>query len=113
MASHLLDEVEKVCTHVAILKKGELLQEGPVATILKDEPTYELQAANLDLLHQALKQHPKISSVTIENDLVLSSFSEKISASSINQYCFENNILLSHLKENNFSLENTFLDLIK
>ncbi|MBS1573854.1 MAG: ATP-binding cassette domain-containing protein, partial [Bacteroidetes bacterium] len=28
MASHLLDEVEKVCTHVAILKTGELLTTG-------------------------------------------------------------------------------------
>ena len=28
MASHLLDEVEKVCTHAAILRTGELLTTG-------------------------------------------------------------------------------------
>jgi ABC-2 type transport system ATP-binding protein len=28
MASHLLDEVEKVCTHVAILKRGTLITAG-------------------------------------------------------------------------------------
>lgn len=113
MASHLLDEVEKVCTHVAIMKKGVLLSEGPVNTILKDEPTFELQADNLEILKSTLEQHPNISSVIIENNLLISSFNGKISAAAINQFCYENNCTLSHLKENNFSLEKTFLDLIK
>lgn len=113
MASHLLDEVEKVCTHVAIMKKGVLLSEGPVNTILKDEPTFELQANDLEALKLKLEQHPNISSVTIENNLLIASFTEKISATNINQYCFENGTTLSHLKENNFSLEKTFLELIK
>ena len=113
MASHLLDEVEKVCTHVAILKKGVLLSEGSVHTILKDEPTYEVRAENNESLKQALEQHPLIKNVTSESGLLIASFSETISASVINQYCFEQGVALSHLKENNHSLEKTFLELIK
>jgi len=113
MASHLLDEVEKVCTHVAILKKGELISEGPVSTILKDEPTYELKAENMEALHTALQSHPNISTVVKEDQHWIASFTEKVSAAAINQYCFTNNIAISHLKENNLSLEKTFLELIK
>ena len=113
MASHLLDEVEKVCTHVAILKKGQLLTEGPVNAILKDEPTYELSSENLEILKTNLDQHPAISSVIQENDLLIASFVGKISAAELNKYCFDNGVAISHLKENNLSLEKTFLELIK
>ncbi len=113
MASHLLDEVEKVCTHVAILKKGELLSEGSVTTILKDEPTFELKAENINTLKSNLENHPQINTVGEDNGMLIASFSKKISAAAINQFCFEKGITLSHLKENNLSLEKTFLELIK
>ena len=113
MASHLLDEVEKVCTHVAILKKGVLLSEGSVHTTLKDEPTYEVRSKDMDALKRALEFHQNIKSVVSEDGLLIASFNERISAASINQYCFEQDAILSHLKENNHSLEKTFLELIK
>ena len=50
MASHLLDEVEKVCTHVAILKKGTLLTAGPVDEVLAQEDIVEIAASNNDAL---------------------------------------------------------------
>ncbi len=113
MASHLLDEVEKVCTHVAILKKGVLLSEGSVHTILKDEPTYEVRSEDNEVLKRVLEEHPNIKSVATENDLLIVSFNDPISSSALNQYCFDKHAILSHLKENNHSLEKTFLELIK
>src|SRR6478735_8213315 len=56
MASHLLDEVEKVCTHVAILRTGELLITGRVDEILVDDDVVELSASDLDALSAVLKQ---------------------------------------------------------
>ncbi|MDE3125375.1 MAG: ABC transporter ATP-binding protein, partial [Bacteroidota bacterium] len=50
MASHLLDEVEKVCTHFCILKHGSLLVNGPVKEILSNEDVIILKANNLALL---------------------------------------------------------------
>ena len=41
MASHILDEVEKVCSHVAIIKNGDLLATGEVGSILSKEITVE------------------------------------------------------------------------
>ena len=46
MASHLLDEVEKVCTHVAIMKRGKLLAAGPVNEVLANEDIVELASLN-------------------------------------------------------------------
>lgn len=113
MASHLLDEVEKVCTHVAILKKGELLSEGPVNTILKDDPTYELKAENMDSLKSILEQHPHIEKIEEVDHYIIATFTEIMNPATLNQYCFEKGNILSHLNENNRSLEKTFLQLTK
>ncbi len=113
MASHLLDEVEKVCTHVAIMKKGVLLREGSVHTILKDEPTYELKADNMAALKDCLNTRSTLNSIIEEDGLLIVSFTEKVTATAINKFCFEHNVILTHLKENNYSLEKTFLELIK
>src|SRR5215211_2335824 len=56
MASHLLDEVEKVCTHAAILKTGQLLTTGPVDEILMDEDVIEVSASDLNALENALTE---------------------------------------------------------
>lgn len=113
MASHLLDEVEKVCTHVAILKKGELLSAGPVQSILTDEPVYELAAFDKLYLQSIMEQHPAFKSATMQDNTCTVSFHHPISAAEINQYCFEHHVVLSHLKENKQNLEKTFLELIK
>jgi ABC-type multidrug transport system ATPase subunit len=113
MASHLLDEVEKVCTHVAIMKKGVLLSEGSVHTILKDEPTYELKADDMLALKECLKTRSTLNEMIEADGLIITSFTEKVSATAINKFCFEQGVILTHLKENNHSLEKTFLELIK
>ena len=33
LSSHLLDEIEQVCTHAAVMAKGRLLTQGPVAEL--------------------------------------------------------------------------------
>lgn len=113
MASHLLDEVEKVCTHVAIMKKGVLLREGAVNTILADEPTFELMADNMLALKECLETRSTLKNIIEEGGLYIVSFTEKVTPTAINKFCFENNVILTHLKVNHHSLEKTFLELIK
>jgi len=113
MASHLLDEVEKVCTHVAILKKGNLLSAGPVSSILNESPVYILKSDNLNALETTLHSHPNLKSIQRIDDKLSASFTTVITAAAINKYCFENNILLEHLHEDKQKLEQTFLELIK
>ncbi len=63
IASHLLDEVEKVCTHVAILKRGDLLLHGPVDEVLRSEDQVEVRAMDMAALENALKTMPGITKI--------------------------------------------------
>lgn len=112
MASHLLDEVEKVCTHVAILKKGQLITTGRVDEILANEDIVELGAANLQQLQQVLQQLNGYSSIR-QHDNVLQLFYPVGTANleQINQHCFNQNVVLNHLQLKKKSLESKFFEL--
>jgi ABC-2 type transport system ATP-binding protein len=112
MASHLLDEVEKVCTHVAIIKTGNLLTAGPVAEVLVTDEIVELSAADLSALETVLQQMGGFTSIKKQhNSLQLFYSNGNANTAAINQYCFENNIALHHLQLKKKSLETKFLEL--
>ncbi len=111
IASHLLDEVEKVCTHVAILKTGTLLTTGEVNEILQDEDVVELRAADLERLKNILAH---LGSLQINSETnTLSLFITKGTArlDEINRLCFDNGIVLNHLLLKKKRLETRFFEL--
>lgn len=112
MASHLLDEVEKVCTHVAILKTGNLLTTGSVDEVMMDDDVVELSASDLAGLASALQQFG--SNITIDDaartvTLVLPKGTSR--AEDINQFCFSKGIVLNHLILKKKRLEARFFEL--
>ncbi len=112
MASHLLDEVEKVCTHVAILKRGQLIASGNVNEILANEDIVELSAADLSQLEKVLRQLNDFSELkTDDHSLQLFYPIGKANLESINRYCFNNGIVLSQLQLKKKSLESKFFEL--
>jgi ABC-type multidrug transport system ATPase subunit len=112
MASHLLDEVEKVCTHVAILKKGELLAAGDVNEVLVNEDIVEVSAANLSQLENVLKAMNGYSSIKhTGNRLQVFYPIGTAQLETINQHCFNNGVVLNHLKLEKKSLEAKFFEL--
>ncbi|MGN6618737.1 MAG: ABC transporter ATP-binding protein [Ilyomonas sp.] len=112
MASHLLDEVEKVCTHVAILKQGTLITSGAVDEVLVNEDIVEVSAADLPKLESVLQTLNGYTSLKkAKNYLQLSYTNGTANLEAINQYCFNNNIVLNHLQLKKKSLETKFLEL--
>src|SRR6476661_3349315 len=112
MASHLLDEVEKVCTHVAILKSGTLLTTGDVDDVLMDEDLVELKAPDLQALASALKQFGTDIIVNNEQGTVLLKLPKgNAHPEEINKYCFSQGIVLSHLMLKKKRLEARFFEL--
>jgi ABC-type multidrug transport system ATPase subunit len=111
MASHLLDEVEKVCTHVAILKKGELLLNGAVNEALHNEGIIEVASDDINRLQQLLTGMQGIKGIRQANNLLQLSCEASITPAQVNQYCISNNITLSHLVLKNKSLETKFIEL--
>jgi len=112
MASHLLDEVEKVCTDVAILKRGELIVSGKVNEILSNEDMVEVAAKDHAKLLQALNAMAEKTRIIDENNVVKVFFPVgKADLSAVNSYCFNNGVVLNHLSLKKQSLEARFFEL--
>jgi ABC-type multidrug transport system ATPase subunit len=108
MASHLLDEVEKVCNYVAILKKGILLTAGKVDEVLVNEEIVEVGCADLSKLMNVLSAyHPKQK----DNLLQLYFKTGTAKLDDINKHCFDSGITLNHLHLKKKSLEAKFLEI--
>jgi ABC-2 type transport system ATP-binding protein len=112
MASHLLDEVEKVCTHAAILKTGQLIATGLVDEILMDEDVVEVSAANLPQLAELLHKLSGTLLLDEKAGTVQVMFPKgTANMESINRYCFDNGIVLSQLMLKKKRLEARFFEL--
>lgn len=112
LASHLLDEVEKVCSHVVVIRNGIKLYSGAVDGITATNGYFELNTESTsDTLIDLLQKHPAISDVKEEDGKFIATLESELSASDINAYLFKNGITLSHLVKRMPSLEQQFLTL--
>jgi len=112
MASHLLDEVEKVCTDVAILKRGELIVSGKVNEILSKEDMVEVAANDHQKLLDVLGGLNEKSRIVDEDSVVNVFFPVgKADLAAVNSFCFNNGVTLNHLILKKQSLEARFFEL--
>ncbi len=112
IASHLLDEVEKVCTHVAILKKGVLLADGPVSDVLMDEDVVEMNASNIEQLLAYLKAEGIQTETDNESGVLRARFPKgEARLEALNRNCMQNGIVLTHLLLRRKKLETRFFEL--
>ncbi|MBS1590748.1 MAG: ATP-binding cassette domain-containing protein [Bacteroidetes bacterium] len=112
MASHLLDEVEKVCTHVAILKKGNLLVNGNVNEVLANEDIVEVNASDKQTLIQILNNMSGYTKLVEEKNAIQLFYPQGTAQlDTINEYCFNNGVTLNMLTQKKKSLEAKFFEL--
>ncbi len=113
LASHLLDEVEKVCSHVVILRKGEKLYSGPVDEMLSSHGFFELRTSDMEKLSNTLDKHASFGKITRDNGTLTAYLKEEMNAEELNKLLFDKGIVLSHLVKRKESLEEQFLTLTK
>ena len=112
LASHLLDEVEKVCSHVVVIRNGIKLYEGKMDEITSSYGFFDLKVEeNQEELIKLLSSFDGITSVKKEGTIVIASLNKNITSTQINGYLFKNGIVLSHLVKRKPSLEQQFLTL--
>lgn len=111
LASHLLDEVEKVCSHVLVLRKGEILYSGKVEGMSSSNSFYELQAESNTSIIDALQNNPSIEKLVEEDGKVLVYPKGDLSSGELNKLLFSKGICLTHLAKRKNSLEEQFLEL--
>lgn len=113
IASHILDEVEKVCSHVAILKSGELIANGRVGELLSSDETVFIQSEKMDELTEILNDSELTSKVyMVENDLAVV-LNTNFKSADLSKFCFEKGFPLSKIVVKKQSLEDQFLELVK
>ena len=112
LASHLLDEVEKVCSHVVVIRKGVKLYSGRVDELTASNGLLELKIDEKENeLIKLLENHDAIGKITKDHDTLIATLIRGISSTEINKYLFDNGFVLSHLVKRKPSLEQQFLDL--
>ena len=113
LASHLLDEVAKVCSHVVVLQKGVMLYQGSVHNMIENNSFFELKSNNNQQLKLVLQNHPSVEKIIDEEEKVLVFLKQDIAAHDLNTFLFEQKIVLEHLVKRKNSLEEQFLELTK
>ncbi|KUY31499.1 ABC transporter ATP-binding protein [Elizabethkingia ursingii] len=113
IASHLLDEIEKICSHVIVLKEGNAIYSGSVDGMTNSKGYFELKADNNDLLLKVLEELNLFSNLKQNGEVIIANIQEDLSASELNRKITEKGIYLSHLAKKKQSLEAQFLELVK
>lgn len=111
LASHLLDEVEKVCSHVVVMRQGKVLYNGSVQGMLSNEGFLELIAVNNDELNQYVTLHPAVDRTEFTEGKLMVYLKHPIEAWEMNKYLSEKGIYVNHLLKRTHSLEEEFLKL--
>lgn len=111
LASHLLDEVEKVCDQVVVIRNGIKLYAGRVDELTSSFGLIEMASVNNQKIVEILNNYEGIASLKIEGDLVLATLDKAVSTAEMNTFLAKNKIVLSHLVKRKQSLEQQFLNL--
>jgi len=112
LASHLLDEVQKICSHVAVLESGKKLFAGRVDEVLNESIMVEVSSEEIEGLKMAIEHYDKKVSYKQEGKILIVKLKEDTSCSELNQYLFSKGITLSHLAQRKKTLEKYFLELL-
>lgn len=111
LASHLLDEVQKVCSHFAVLKRGTLMHCGPVDEVGKGEEVVEVQAYHDDL-SILLKEFVGSASIKKENGVFQVMMKDGFHSQDMNRFLLEKGIVVSQLSTKKKTLEKQFLEIL-
>ena len=113
LASHILDEVEKVCSHVGVLKSGRLIASGNVHELLREDDTIIVSSDRNRELHELLVRAGFVKTIESgDNDLILTLAGNR-STGDLNEFAFKNGFILSKLEIRKQSLESQFLELVR
>lgn len=112
LASHLLDEVQKVCTHVTVLKSGRKIFSDPVSNLLLGTERLEIGSDNISLLKKILLEYPAIKSLDEEGGKVLAELSEGYTSGEVSAFLIKNGVNITHFSKRVGSLEAEFLTML-
>jgi len=113
MASHLLDEVQKVCSHFCVLKHGRKLHEGAVSETMGEINQIEVAANDMNKLESVIQNFPGKTAYQENGSSLIVTITEDVNATDLNNYCIAQGITLKRLFTHRNSLEQEFLKILR
>jgi ABC-2 type transport system ATP-binding protein len=113
LSSHLLDEVEKTCDHVAIVDQGKVVVQGAVADIAASgDPTVLVGIDDAATARRVLAGDPRVVKVDEEGaELLRITLSDGLGPAEINRALVAAGVAVSRLEPARATLEEKFLEL--
>lgn len=112
-ASHMLDEVQKVCSHFAVLNYGKKIYDGTVEDTMNQNQKIELASDNMDALRSVINEFRSLKSLEETGDMYTVRLEDGIGSGELNRFLIEKGIVLTHLTQKKSSLEQKFLNILK
>jgi ABC-2 type transport system ATP-binding protein len=110
VSSHLLDEVEQMCTRIGVIKTGKLIAEGTMAELRHGPSTLEVRAQPQDRARELIEKVVGPDALQ-EVDGMFRVRAEPEVAAGLNRSLVEGGVDVSHLAVAQRSLEDVFLEL--
>lgn len=112
LASHLLDEVQKVCTHFCVLNKGSLIYSGEVEALSKQKNRFLLMSSSFELLREALKKSELILNWKEEDDMISIDLKESQNIENVIKELSIQEVYVNHVSQQLFNLEKKFIEIL-
>jgi ABC-2 type transport system ATP-binding protein len=112
LSSHLLHEVEQVCTRIAVVNKGRVIESGKVSDLLRQSESYDVHAHPADAASEAIARI-EWASVEATLDGMLNVTLTGGSAAELNKALVEQGVAVSALIPRKPSLEELYLRLMQ
>ncbi|NNF01135.1 MAG: ATP-binding cassette domain-containing protein [Bacteroidia bacterium] len=113
IASHLLDEVEKVCSDVTILKEGQNIYTGKVSGLGSSKNVFEISSEDMSLLETVVRQIQQVRSSKRDGEYLILECEQSYTTGNLNKDLGAQNIYLTHLEVRRDTLERNFMELLK
>ena len=112
LASHLLDEVQKVCSHFAVLREGKKIFTGSVQEALEEKNKVEVASSDLEALKISLRQYAAIKDIDQENGRLIGHSDDPIATEDLNRFLIDRGHVVTHLVRLQSNLEEQFLAIL-
>lgn len=113
LASHLLNEVQRICTDFAVLQHGKKIFQGKVADLDQDKTNVEVRSNDLEKLHAHLSASPHVATFRKEGSNFKLALKPGVEITEFHRDLITNGIVLNKLQVNTNTLEQKFLQLLK
>lgn len=111
ISSHILSELEKVCTRIGFISHGKLLKELTIKELhQQSKPRIEIEADNIDKVKELISSKLKLSNVEIEGNVLR--IYDQVDYNEILKFISENNINVININKKEDTIETYYMKLI-